>query len=164
MIFGGKKKVNRNESSLDSIREKTDLAVDVENLVVKYKTSEATVEAVNSISLKVKKKRTLGLVGETGAGKTTAMLALMNMVPNPPGIITDGSVKINGLDMLHLTPAQLQTVRGSEIAMIFQDPMTSLNPVLTVGEQIEESILLHQNVTKAEAVKEAKKLLADSRY
>ena len=160
MIFGGKKKVNRNESSLDSIREKTDLAVDVENLVVKYKTSEATVEAVNSISLKVKKKRTLGLVGETGAGKTTAMLALMNMVPNPPGIITDGSVKINGLDMLHLTPAQLQTVRGSEIAMIFQDPMTSLNPVLTVGEQIEESILLHQNVTKAEAVKEAKKLLA----
>ena len=88
------------------------------------------------------------------------MLALMNMVPNPPGIITDGSVKINGLDMLHLTPAQLQTVRGSEIAMIFQDPMTSLNPVLTVGEQIEESILLHQNVTKAEAVKEAKKLLA----
>ena len=160
MIFGGKKKVNRNESSLDSIREKTDLAVDVENLVVKYKTSEATVEAVNSISLKVKKKRTLGLVGETGSGKTTAMLALMNMVPNPPGIITDGSVKINGLDMLHLTPAQLQTVRGSEIAMIFQDPMTSLNPVLTVGEQIEESILLHQNVTKAEAVKEAKKLLA----
>ena len=160
MIFGGKKKVNRNESSLDSIREKTDLAVDVENLVVKYKTSEATVEAVNSISLKVKKKRTLGLVGETGAGKTTAMLALMNMVPNPPGIITDGSIKINGLDMLHLTPAQLQTVRGSEIAMIFQDPMTSLNPVLTVGEQIEESILLHQNVTKAEAVKEAKKLLA----
>ena len=160
MIFGGKKKVNRNESSLDSIREKTDLAVDVENLVVKYKTSEATVEAVNSISLKVKKKRTLGLVGETGAGKTTAMLALMNMVPNPPGVITDGSVKINGLDMLHLTPAQLQTVRGSEIAMIFQDPMTSLNPVLTVGEQIEESILLHQNVTKAEAVKEAKKLLA----
>lgn len=128
--------------------------------IVKYKTSEATVEAVNSISLKVKKKRTLGLVGETGAGKTTAMLALMNMVPNPPGIITDGSVKINGLDMLHLTPAQLQTVRGSEIAMIFQDPMTSLNPVLTVGEQIEESILLHQNVTKAEAVKEAKKLLA----
>ena len=88
------------------------------------------------------------------------MLALMNMVPNPPGVITDGSVKINGLDMLHLTPAQLQTVRGSEIAMIFQDPMTSLNPVLTVGEQIEESILLHQNVTKAEAVKEAKKLLA----
>ena len=160
MIFGGKKKVNRNESSLDSIREKTDLAVDVENLVVKYKTSEATVEAVNSISLKVKKKRTLGLVGETGAGKTTAMLALMNMVPNPPGVITDGIVKINGLDMLHLTSAQLQTVRGSEIAMIFQDPMTSLNPVLTVGEQIEESILLHQNVTKAEAVKEAKKLLA----
>mgnify|MGYP002755200830 CR=1 FL=1 len=160
MIFGGKKKVNRNESSLDSIREKTDLAVDVENLVVKYKASEATVEAVNSISLKVKKKRTLGLVGETGAGKTTAMLALMNMVPNPPGVITDGIVKINGLDMLHLTSAQLQTVRGSEIAMIFQDPMTSLNPVLTVGEQIEESILLHQNVTKAEAVKEAKKLLA----
>ena len=82
-MFGRKKK---GDNGLDKIRETTDLAVDVENLVVKYVTSEETVEAVNSINLKLKRKRTLGLVGETGAGKTTAMLALMNMVPTPPGV------------------------------------------------------------------------------
>ena len=156
-MFGRKRK---GDSGLDKIRETTDLAVDVENLVVKYVTSEETVEAVNSIDLKLKRKRTLGLVGETGAGKTTAMLALMNMVPSPPGVITEGSIKVNGLDMRKLTPAQLQAVRGSEIAMIFQDPMTSLNPVLTVGDQIAESISLHRNLSKAEVKQEVGKLLA----
>lgn len=155
MIFGKKK----NDTNLDSIREDTDLAVSVENLVVHYITSAETVEAVNSISFKLKKKRTLGLVGETGAGKTTAMLALMNMVPCPPGKIIDGKIRVNGLDMLKLSPAQLQRVRGSEISMIFQDPMTSLNPVLTIGEQIAESILLHNPVSKAEALEETQKLL-----
>ena len=156
-MFGRKRK---GDSGLDKIRETTDLAVDVENLVVKYVTSEETVEAVNSIDLKLKRKRTLGLVGETGAGKTTAMLALMNMVPSPPGVITEGSIKVNGLDMRKLTPAQLQAVRGSEIAMIFQDPMTSLNPVLTVGDQIAESISLHRNLSKVEVKQEVGKLLA----
>ena len=144
---------------LEHIREETELAVSVKNLVVHYETSSETVEAVNSISFSLKKKRTLGLVGETGAGKTTAMLALMNMVPNPPGRIIEGEIRVNGLDMRKLTPAQLQHVRGSEIAMIFQDPMTSLNPVLTIGEQIGESILLHRNISKAEALKETQKLL-----
>ena len=156
-MFGRKRK---GDSGLDKIRETTDLAVDVENLVVKYVTSEETVEAVNSIDLKLKRKRTLGLVGETGAGKTTAMLALMNMVPTPPGVIAEGSIKVNGLDMRKLTPSQLQAVRGSEIAMIFQDPMTSLNPVLTVGDQIAESISLHRNLSKAEIKQEVEKLLA----
>lgn len=160
MIFGRKEKTNKKgDHGLEKIREKTELAVDVKNLIVHYVTSRETVEAVNSIDLQLKKKRTLGLVGETGAGKTTAMLALMNMVPNPPGVIVDGSIKVNGLNMRELTPVQLKTVRGSEIAMIFQDPMTSLNPVLTVGEQIAESILLHQNISNAEALKEAEKLL-----
>ena len=152
-------KNGKSDTNLEQIREKTDLAVSVENLVVHYETSSETVEAVNSISFSLKKKRTLGLVGETGAGKTTAMLALMNMVPNPPGRIIEGEIRVNGLDMRKLTPAQLQHVRGSEIAMIFQDPMTSLNPVLTIGEQIGESILLHRNISKAEALKETQKLL-----
>ena len=116
-------KNGKSDTNLEQIREKTDLAVSVENLVVHYETSSETVEAVNSISFSLKKKRTLGLVGETGAGKTTAMLALMNMVPNPPGRIIEGEIRVNGLDMRKLTPAQLQHVRGSEIAMIFQDPM-----------------------------------------
>ena len=155
-MFGRKRK---GDSGLDKIRETTDLAVDVENLVVKYVTSEETVEAVNSIDLKLKRKRTLGLVGETGAGKTTAMLALMNMVPSPPGVITEGSIKVNGLDMRKLTPAQLQAVRGSEIAMIFQDPMTSLNPVLTVGDQIAEVYMVQQKLKKKEAWAKATEMM-----
>ena len=155
-MFGRKRK---GDSGLDKIRETTDLAVDVENLVVKYVTSEETVEAVNSIDLKLKRKRTLGLVGETGAGKTTAMLALMNMVPSPPGVITEGSIKVNGLDMRKLTPAQLQAVRGSEIAMIFQDPMTSLNPVYKIGKQVGEGLRLHRGYSKQEALKRATELL-----
>ena len=153
-------KSGRTNVDLNSIREETEWAVDAEDLVVHYVTSAETVEAVNSIDLKLKKKRTLGLVGETGAGKTTAMLALMRMVPDPPGEIVRGRIRINGLDMMQLTPAQLQSVRGSEIAMIFQDPMTSLNPVITVGDQIAESILLHRDISRAEALKEAEGILA----
>lgn len=159
MLFDKKKRGAHSSAELAGIREKTERAVDVENLIVHYVTSSETVEAVNSINLKLKRKKTLGLVGETGAGKTTAMLSLMRMVPSPPGKIIDGKIKVNGLDMMKLSPAQLQSVRGSEIAMIFQDPMTSLNPVLTVGDQIAESILLHRNVSKAEALEEAQKLL-----
>lgn len=159
MIFKKKNQVGRAAAELAGIREDTKWVVDVDELVVHYVTSAETVEAVNSISLKLEKKQTLGLVGETGAGKTTAMLSLMSMVPDPPGKIVNGRIKVNGLDMMKLSPAQLQSVRGSEIAMIFQDPMTSLNPVLTVGEQIAESILLHRDVTKDEALKEAQKIL-----
>lgn len=158
-----KKKIGKADgvrTSLEKKREQSQFAVEVENLVVQYVTSAETVEAVNSIDLKLKKRSTLGLVGETGAGKTTAMLSLMKMVPSPPGVIKSGSIKVNGLDIMKLTPAELQSVRGSEIAMIFQDPMTSLNPVITVGDQIAESILLHRNISKAEAFEEAKKMLA----
>lgn len=159
MMFNKQSRADQSALELDGKREETKWVVDVEDLVVHYVTSSETVKAVNSINLKVEKKKTLGLVGETGAGKTTAMLSLMRMVPNPPGEIVSGRIKVNGLDMMQLSPAQLQSVRGSEISMIFQDPMTSLNPVLTVGEQIAESILLHRNVTRAEALKEAQKLL-----
>ena len=141
-------------------RTASDYAVEIKNLVVEYRTSKSTVQAVNGIDLTLKKKHTIGLVGETGAGKTTSMLALMGLVPNPPGVIVEGSILVNGIDMRSLSPAQLSAVRGSEIAMIFQDPMTSLNPVLSVGEQIQESILFHENISKKEAWERARQVLA----
>ena len=148
-------------SKIDKIeRETTINAVEIRNLVVEYHTSKATVKAVNGIDLTLKKKHTLGLVGETGAGKTTAMLALMGLIPNPPGVIKSGQIRVNGIDMRCLTPGQLSAVRGSEIAMIFQDPMTSLNPVMTVGEQIQESLLFHRDITRKEAWEQAKNVLA----
>lgn len=148
-------------SKIDKIeRETTINAVEIRNLVVEYHTSKATVKAVNGIDLTLKKKHTLGLVGETGAGKTTAMLALMGLIPNPPGVIKSGQIRVDGIDMRCLTPGQLSAVRGSEIAMIFQDPMTSLNPVMTVGEQIQESLLFHRDITRKEAWEQAKNVLA----
>lgn len=140
-------------------QEDTTNAVEIRNLAVEYHTSKATVKAVNGIDLTLKRKHTIGLVGETGAGKTTAMLALMGLVPAPPGVITSGEIKVNGINMRQLTPGQLSAVRGSEIAMIFQDPMTSLNPVMTVGEQIQESLLFHQNISRKEAWKRAREAL-----
>jgi peptide/nickel transport system ATP-binding protein len=145
--------------SMEAKRIDTPYAVEVKDLVVHYETSTETVQAVNGIDLKLKKTHALGLVGETGAGKTTTMLALMNMIPNPPGVLKDGQILVNGLDMRNLTPAELQNARGSEIAMIFQDPMTSLNPVMTVGDQIAESIRLHRDVTNKEAMEMAKDML-----
>ena len=134
--------------------------VEIKNLVIHYVTSKSTVKAVNGIDLTLKKGDTLGLVGETGAGKTTAMLSLLNLVPNPPGIIKDGEIIVNGKNIRKLNKKELSAVRGREIAMIFQDPMTSLNPVMTVGEQIEESILMHERVSKKEAFKKTQELLA----
>lgn len=105
-------------SKIDKIeREATANAVEIRNLAVEYDTSKATVKAVNGIDLTLKKKHTLGLVGETGAGKTTAMLALMGLVPDPPGVIKSGEIRVNGIDMRRLTPGQLSAVRGSEIAI-----------------------------------------------
>ncbi len=151
-----KKKQNMN---IKLERVDTDYAVDIEGLEILYQTDASTVHAVNSIDLKLKKKSVLGLVGETGAGKTTAMLSLLKLIPSPPGIIKNGRIMVNGLDMMNLSPEELCAVRGSEISMIFQDPMTSLNPVMTVGEQIAESVLLHDNVSRDDAMKRAKEML-----
>ena len=136
-----------------------DTVLDIKNLTVHFVTEEETVEAVNDISIQLKKGEILGLVGETGAGKTTTALATLNLVPNPPGVIKSGSVRVCGHDMLKMTPQELEKVRGSDISMIFQDPMTSLNPVFTVGEQIAESIRLHETCTKQEAFLRAEEML-----
>lgn len=136
-----------------------DNVLDIKNLVVRYVTEEANVHAVNGIDLSIQKRHTLGLVGETGAGKTTTALSILNLVPNPPGVIEEGSIELEGVDVLKLSQEELEKVRGNDVAMIFQDPMTALNPVMTVGDQIAESIELHQDVTKEEAFEKAKEML-----
>jgi peptide/nickel transport system ATP-binding protein len=139
--------------------ETCEYAVEAHDLVIEYVTDDETVYAVNGVDIALRKGKVLGLLGETGAGKTSTVLSLLNLIPDPPGVIRNGTVKIEGIDMLSLSPEQLQKVRGKEIAMIFQDPMTSLNPVFTVGDQIAESILLHENVDKKEAWIRACKML-----
>ena len=121
-----------------------ELVLDIRDLVVHFEVDGDVIKAVNDVTIQLEKGKTLGLVGETGAGKTTTALAALNLVPDPPGIIKNGTIKVCGKDMRSLTPKELEQVRGDDIAMIFQDPMTSLNPVLTVGFQIAESIRIHE--------------------
>lgn len=136
-----------------------ELILNLKNLVVTYETEDVVVHAVNNIDLQIGKSQTLGLVGETGAGKTTTARAILNLVPDPPGIIKDGEIYLDGVDVLKLNKKELENIRGNDVAMIFQDPMTALNPVMTVGEQIGESIILHQNVSKQEALEKTKEML-----
>jgi peptide/nickel transport system ATP-binding protein len=118
-----------------------------------------TVEAVNGISFQLKKGETLGLVGETGAGKTSTALSILNLIPDPPGIIKNGTIMVCGKDILKQTPKQLEKIRGKDVSMIFQDPMTALNPVMTVGEQIAESLIYHENLSTKEAHRRSMEML-----
>ena len=136
-----------------------DLLLDIKDLVVHYETEDSDVHAVNGIDIAIGKKRTLGLVGETGAGKTTTALSIMNLVPDPPGVIKSGTIKLEGKNVLEMSERELEEMRGNDVAMIFQDPMTALNPVMTVGEQIAESLELHQNLTPEQSLEKAKDML-----
>ena len=136
-----------------------EIVLDIQNLTVQFHIDNEVIEAVNDVSLQLEKGKTLGLVGETGAGKTTTAKAVMRLIPQPPGVIKDGKINVCGHDMLNLDKKTLSQIRGNELSMIFQDPMTALNPVLTVGEQIAESILLHEHVSRSEANKKAAALL-----
>lgn len=136
-----------------------DEVLDIRDLTVQFVTEDEVVEAVNGISIHLKKGEILGLVGETGAGKTTTALAVLNLVPDPPGIIKSGSIRVCGKNMLTATPKELEQIRGGDVSMIFQDPMTSLNPVFTVGDQIAESILLHEKCSRKEAGAKAEEML-----
>ncbi|NLL36670.1 MAG: ABC transporter ATP-binding protein [Fretibacterium sp.] len=131
----------------------------VNDLRVKYQTFEGVVHAVNGVSLEIGERETLGLVGESGAGKTTTALSLMRLIPSPPGIIESGEVFFDGRALHELPEDEMMQVRGNQISMIFQDPMTSLNPVLTVGLQIAEVIVAHQGVSSAEAMRRAESLM-----
>ena len=133
--------------------------LDVKNLTIHYITDDGVVRAVNDLSLELDKGETLGLVGETGAGKTTTALGMLKLVPNPPGKIISGEILLNGENLVAATEERMQKIRGSKISMIFQDPMTSLNPVIPVRDQIAEVILLHEKLTVAEALNKAEEML-----
>ena len=131
----------------------------VRDLAVQFVTRKATVRAVNGISFDLEAGATLGIVGESGCGKSVSSLAMLGILPKPAGRVTRGEVDFDGVDLLKLPDSQLRQVRGKDIAMIFQDPMTSLNPVLTIGRQITESLRKHLDMSKDEAKKEAVSLL-----
>ena len=138
---------------------KKDLILDIKDLVIHYETDDGTVEAVNGLDIQLEYGKTLGLVGETGSGKTTTALSILRLVPDPPGVIKNGSITLDGKDILNIPQKDLESIRGNLVSMIFQDPMTSLNPVLTVGEQIAEVIGLHENISEKEAADKAGQML-----
>ena len=138
---------------------KKDLILDIKDLVIHYETDDGTVEAVNGLDIQLEYGKTLGLVGETGSGKTTTALSILRLVPDPPGVIKNGSITLDGKDILNLPQKDLESIRGNLVSMIFQDPMISLNPVLTVGEQIAEVIGLHENISEKEAADKAGQML-----
>lgn len=133
--------------------------LEIKDLHIHYVLEEETVYAVNGLNFSLEKGESIGIVGETGAGKTTTALAIMGLIPDPPGRIIRGSIMFEGQDVTKMSEAQLRNLRGNKISMVFQDPMTALNPVLSVGDQIEEVILLHNDVSRVEAREKAIEML-----
>lgn len=140
-----------------------ELILDVENLAVEFATYGGTVQAVRGVSYKVYAGETLAIVGESGCGKSVTVQALMGLVPMPPGRIVSGSAKLLGQELIGLTQTQLNAVRGADMGMIFQDPMTSLNPTMKVGSQIAETLIVHRGISRREAQQEAVRLLERTR-
>jgi oligopeptide/dipeptide ABC transporter ATP-binding protein len=135
----------------------------VENLVVEFDTFGGKVRAVRGVSYDVHAGETLAVVGESGCGKSVTVQAVMGLIPMPPGRIVSGSAKLSGQQLVGLTQAELNRVRGANMAMIFQDPMTSLNPTMRIGEQIAETLVVHRGISNAAALKEAIRLLDRTR-
>lgn len=136
-----------------------DKLLKIKDLVVHYEMETSVVEAVNNVSLEMEKGETLGIVGETGAGKTTLALSIMQLIPNPPGHIVQGSIELNGEEIIGASKHRLRAMRGHQVSMIFQDPMTSLNPVVSIGKQVQEVIKLHNQCSDADAVIRATQVL-----
>jgi peptide/nickel transport system ATP-binding protein len=133
--------------------------VEVEGLRTYLFTRGGVVRAVDNVSFAVRGSETLAIVGESGCGKTMTALSLLRLVPSPPGRIVEGSIKIDGRNIVPLSDAEMRQIRGNDISMIFQEPMTSLNPVMTIGAQISETIRLHQDVSKSAALDKAVEML-----
>src|SRR3712207_2831474 len=133
--------------------------LEVEDLQTYFYTRRGLVRAVDGVSLAVAAGETLAIVGESGCGKSITALSVMGLVPSPPGRILGGAVRLRGRDLLRLDAEAMRRVRGDEISMIFQEPMTSLNPVLTIGDQIAEAVLLHQDLSRAAARDRAVEML-----
>ena len=138
----------------------SDTLLSVKDLVIHYETEDEVVEAVNKISFKIPFGTNVAIVGETGAGKTTTALGILGLLPAKVGHVIQGSIELEGKDLLKLSEKEMRQIRGKKISMIFQDPMTALNPVKTVGDQIAEVVLLHNQCSKAEALKRAQEMLA----
>ena len=133
--------------------------LEIKNLTVQYLTVDGCVHAVEGLNLSLNEGETLGLVGETGAGKTTTVKSIMRILPDPPAKIQNGEIYFEGEDLLKKSKKEMQKIRGNEISMIFQEPMTSLNPIIRCGKQIAESLRLHRGMKKKEAMEEAIKMM-----
>ena len=134
---------------------KTDIVLQVEDLRTYFRTRWGTVKAVDGISFHLRRGETLGIVGESGSGKSVTMLSLMRLVPSPPGEIVSGKIVLDGEDLVPLSDRDMNRVRGRKIALIIQDPMTSLNPVFTIGNQVTEAIRIHQNIPRRSVLDQA---------
>ncbi len=145
--------------SIKAMNEKNDSFLSVRNLTVEYTSDGQVIHAVNDISFDLQKGKTFGLVGETGAGKTTIAKAVLRILLEPPARITAGEIYYEGRDLLKIDLPQMRKIRGNKISMIFQDPMTALNPIMCVGNQIAEVIKLHENCSKAKAKEKAAEML-----
>jgi peptide/nickel transport system ATP-binding protein len=136
-----------------------DSIIQIRNLSVEFRTDDGVVKAVKNISFDIPRGKTVGLVGESGSGKSVTSLAIMRLIPNPPGRISSGEILLGGQDLTKLSESKMREVRGNQVSMIFQEPMTSLNPVFTVGDQIAETLILHQKLSKQEALAKTLDLL-----
>ena len=133
--------------------------LEVDNLVTRFYTESGIVYAVNGVSYTLDEGESMAIVGESGSGKSVGVMSMLQLIPTPPGRIEDGSVVYNGRDLLQLSTDEIRDIRGKEITMIFQDPMTSLNPVLTIGRQLTEAIILHLGMTQEQANQRAAEML-----
>jgi oligopeptide transport system ATP-binding protein len=137
-----------------------DFILDVQGLETTFKTPDGVVHAVNGVSFGIAEGETLGVVGESGCGKSVTMLSVLGLIPSPPGKVIAGKAIFGGQDLLKMSKEEIRHVRGAQIGMVFQDPMTSLNPVLTIGRQLEEPLMLHIGMTKNQARERAAELLS----
>src|SRR5579859_7716052 len=133
--------------------------LEVDDLRTQFDTSAGTVRAVDGVSYTVQEGETVGIVGESGCGKSVGALSILRLIPNPPGRVVGGTIRFRGEDLLAMSDAKLHAVRGGQIAMVFQEPMTSLNPVLTIGLQLCETMEFHLKMTPAQANARAVELL-----
>ncbi len=136
-----------------------DFILDVQGLETTFKTPDGVIHAVNGVSFGLAEGETLGVVGESGCGKSVTMLSMMGLIPTPPGKIVAGKANFMGQDLLKMSKEEMRSIRGAQIAMVFQDPMTSLNPVLTVGRQLQEALMLHLGMSTKQSEERAAELL-----
>ena len=146
-------------SSISAMPAAAENLLEVRDLVTEFRTEHGTVRAVDHVSLEVAPGQTLGVVGESGCGKSVTALSVMKLIPQPPGKIVEGQILYDGKNLVDLPAGQMRKIRGKEISMIFQEPMTSLNPVFTCGEQIAEALRLHEGLGRRDAMDKTVEML-----